>query len=234
MTARVGLIIPSSNRIVEDEMAHHYPQGVSVHITRMRMTGIHKKPLAETTDRIADAAGALADARCEAITFHCTANSTDAGPEGERMILEAMTRGGARRASSTATAIRRALAALQARNVVLVTPYTQAATDHEAEYLENIGARVLTAKGHDLGTADDYLAAPTSFWVEQTLAARHPEADVYFVSCAAIRAFGAVEELEQTLARPVITSNQAVIWDQLHSLGFDGSNACPSRLMACR
>ena len=39
MTARVGLIIPSSNRMVEDEMVHAFPAGVRPHVTRLRMTG---------------------------------------------------------------------------------------------------------------------------------------------------------------------------------------------------
>ncbi len=121
---------------------------------------------------------------------------------------------------------------LRAKKLVLVTPYSQAVTDHEAEYLEEIGSEVLCAKGYDLGTADDYLAAPTSFWIEQTLAERNNQADVYFVSCAAIRALGAIDELERRLDRPVITSNQAVIWDQMQALGIDGSRACPGRLMS--
>ena len=40
MTARVGLIIPSSNRMVEQEMAPAFPPGVVAHVTRLRMTGV--------------------------------------------------------------------------------------------------------------------------------------------------------------------------------------------------
>ena len=39
MTMRVGLIIPSSNRMVEQEMVPAYPEGVCAHVTRLRMTG---------------------------------------------------------------------------------------------------------------------------------------------------------------------------------------------------
>ena len=39
MNARVGLIIPSSNRMVEQEMVRAFPDGVHPHITRLRMTG---------------------------------------------------------------------------------------------------------------------------------------------------------------------------------------------------
>ena len=42
MTARIGLIIPSSNRMVEEEMVRHVPPGVTAHVARLRMTGAHR------------------------------------------------------------------------------------------------------------------------------------------------------------------------------------------------
>ena len=45
MTARIGLIIPSSNRMVEQEMVRHVPPGVQAHVARLRMTGAHHMSL---------------------------------------------------------------------------------------------------------------------------------------------------------------------------------------------
>ena len=47
MTARIGLIIPSSNRMVEHEMVPAFPAGVQAHVTRLRMTGGNRMPLSE-------------------------------------------------------------------------------------------------------------------------------------------------------------------------------------------
>ena len=138
---------------------------------------------------------------------------------------------GAKKASSTATAIRQALDKLNARRIVLVTPYSQAVTDHEALFFDAIGIEVLGAIGHSLKDSDAYCSTPPSFWLESTLAARHPDADLYFVSCANISAFSVIEELERRLGRPVISSNQVVVWDQLSRLGLDGRGSCPGRLL---
>lgn len=234
---RVGLIIPSSNRMVEQEMAHHYPPGVVVHVDRLRMTGARKVPLAELMPRITEATGALVDARCEVVTFHCTANSTDEGADGERRILDAMTKAGGQRVSSTATAIRRALDGLQSKRMVLITPYSQAVTDHEAEFFKAIGIEVLAAVGHGLNGSDAYCSTPPSYWLEHTLNVRHPEADIYFLSCANISAFDVIAELEHKLERPVISSNQAVVWDQIAKQGLGlavgARGECPGRLLAC-
>ena len=49
-------------------------------------------------------------------------------------------------------------------------------------------------------------------WVD--LARKHQceEADAYFISCTAVRSAEVIEEIEALVGRPVITSNQAMVW----------------------
>jgi maleate isomerase len=230
MTARVGCIIPSSNRMVEQEMIAAFPPGVQPHVTRLRMTGPNRGPLAAVLPRIEEATRALTDARCEVVAFHCTANSMEEGRDGEDRILSCVKAAGAPHATTTATAIRRAFDALGARRIVLVTPYDQRTTDHEAEFLHEAGYQVLHAKGFALDGSDAYCAAPPAFWRDRVREAARPDADVYLVSCANISVFGAIVELERELDRPVVTSNQAVVWDCLSRLGWPDRGGCPGRL----
>ena len=160
MSARVGLIIPSSNRMVEQEMVHAFPDGVHPHITRLRMTGPNRMGHDQLIPRVEEATRSLADAKCDVVAFHCTANSMEEGQDGEARILAAVAGSGARHATTTATAIRRALDALGARKIVLVTPYSQAVTDHEAEFLNDAGYEVIYAKGYELAGSDAYCATP--------------------------------------------------------------------------
>jgi maleate isomerase len=164
------------------------------------------------------------------VAFHCTANSMQEGLGGEERILVAMTRAGAPQATTTATAVRRAFDALGARKVVLITPYDQRTTDHEAEFLHEAGYQVLQATGFALNGSDAYCATPPAFWRERVLEAARRDAEVYFVSCANISVFGVIEELEQRLGRPVVTSNQAVVWDCVCRLGACGQGSCPGSL----
>lgn len=232
MSARVGLIIPSSNRMVEQEMVHAFPEGVTPHVTRLRMTGPNRMDHDQLMPRVEEAARSLADAKCDVVAFHCTANSMEEGQGGEARILAAVKGSGARHATTTATAIRRALDALGARKIVLVTPYSQAVTDHEAEFLNDAGYDVVYAKGYALAGSDAYCATPPDVWRERALAAARPDADVYFLSCANISVFGIIEDVEARLGKPVITSNQTVIWDALVRLGWQDRRGCPGRLFA--
>ena len=219
MTTRVGLIIPSSNRMVEQEMVPAFAPGVQAHVTRLRMTGANHCALDRLLPRIEEAGRALVDARCEVVAFHCTANSMEAGTAGERQILAALARAGAPRATTTITAVQRALDSLAARRIVLITPYGEATTEHEAQFLRQAGYDVLSAAGYALAGSDAYCATPAQFWRERAIERSHPDADAHFISCANICVFGVIEELEARLGRAVVTSNQAVIWDALRLLG---------------
>ena len=230
MVTRIGLIIPSSNRMVEQEMVHAYPKGVVAHVARLRMTGPHHVGLERLMPRIVDAAGALSDAKCEVVTFHCTVSSMEEGPEGEQRVLDAITQGGAKQARTTATAIRAALEALKAKRIAFITPYDAHKTDDEAKFLAAIGYEVVFHKGYDMPGSDQYCATPSSFWREKLLEARHPDADDYFISCANVSTFPVLDELEQKLGKPVISSNQAVVWDGLRRVGWSDTAGCPGSL----
>jgi len=232
VTARVGLIIPSSNRMVEQDMVGHFPAGVHAHVMRLRMTGPHHVSLTQLLPCIDEATRTLMDAKCGVVTFHCTAASMEAGLDGEAQALAAVKRAGAPHASTTATAIRRAFAALGARRIVLVTPYNARTTEDEAAFLRSAGCDVLHAVGHDLGGSDAFCGAPARFWFDRTVEAARREADAYLISCANISVFAIIEELEQRLDRPVVTSNQAVLWDALDRLGWRDASGCPGRLFA--
>jgi maleate isomerase len=230
MTARVGLIIPSSNRMVEQEMIGAFPDGVAAHVTRLRMTGANHLAFGELLPRIEEATRALADARCDVVAFHCTANSMEGGRDGEQQILSTLAHAGAKRATTTITAIQRALDALDARRIVLITPYSVETTEHEAAFLRGCGYEVLHARGFALAGSDAYCATPPQFWRDRALEAAHPDADACLISCANISVFGVIDELEERLARPIVTSNQAVIWDALRLLGWRETRGCPGRL----
>jgi len=230
MPARIGLIIPSSNRMVEQEMVRHTPPGVTAHVMRLRMTGAHHVALDELLPRVEQTTAMLTDARCDVVAFHCTANSMAEGPAGEAKLLGAVRRAGAPLATTTATAIRHAFEVLGARRIVLLTPYSARTTAEEAEFLHAAGYEVIHARGFALKGSDEYCATPPQFWCDRAIEAAHPDADAYLLSCANISVFPVIEEIESCLGRPVVTSNQVVIWDALSLLGITDRRNCHGRL----
>lgn len=58
-----------------------------------------------------------------------------------------------------------------------------------------------------------------------------PEADALFISCGALRSIDIVDTLEAELGKPVICSNQAMMWDMLRLAGIDDKIDGYGRLM---
>src|SRR3954464_13142948 len=93
---RIGLIIPSSNRMTEAQFHRYAPAGIGIHVARVQMTGRHKKPIAALLDDVGRAASALGDARCDPVVFHCTGTSMAEGQEGETALVRRGRQGGGR------------------------------------------------------------------------------------------------------------------------------------------
>ena len=216
MTARIGLIIPSSNRMVEQEMVRHVPPGVTAHIMRLRMTGAYNVPPDQLLPRVKEAAGTLVDARCDVIAFHCTANSMADGMEGEAKLLAAVKSAGAPHATTTATAIRRAFDALGAHRIVLLTPYSAHTTEEEAEFLHKAGYEVIYAHGFAFKGSDEYCATPPQFWRDRALEAQRPNADAYnnlgYTYILMHRFPEAISALQEALK---LNSRESMIWGNL-------------------
>lgn len=49
----------------------------------------------------------------------------------------------------------------------------------------------------------------------------HGDADGVFISCTNYRTFEIIEQLEDDLDKPVVTSNQATLWDAMRNAGVD-------------
>lgn len=211
-------------------MIHFYPKDVVAHVTRLRMTGPHAKPLDDLVGEIGMAAAALADAKCSVVTFHCTVTSMSDGPLGERKILDALKTAGALLSATTSTAVHAAFEACNAQRIALVTPYNARKTEEEVAFIESIGYRVVSAKGYDLANSDAYCATPSAVWRARLLDAARPDADAYFLSCANIRCIGEVAGIETVLGKPVLTSNLAVIWDGLRLIGKSWDGDAPGSL----
>ncbi|EUC18757.1 maleate cis-trans isomerase family protein [Paraburkholderia hospita] len=227
---RIGLIVPSANVAAEPEIAAMLPPGVALYTTRLKLTGSSAADIQGMAARAGEGAELLADAEVDVIAFHCTAASAwspNADQELTAMLIE---RSGLR-ATTTATALLNALDALEARSIVLVSPYVEEINAREIAFLRGRGISVLDQ--HGLGIADPHLMnrVDPQTWISLVEKHAHPDADAYFISCAAIRAAGVIETLEKRLGKPVVTSNQVIAWQSLRGIGIKTSVKRFGRLM---
>lgn len=216
--ARIGLIIPSSNRMTEAQFHRYAPAGIGVHVARAQMTGRHRKPIAQLLDEVGRAASALGDARCNPVVFHCTGTSMAEGLEGEKALVARAARESGAECFSVAQAILEALNALTMRRVVLFSPYPQATNDHEKEFLAEHGVEVVRDIALNVGLSDDYIRVPVTRWIECARETARVPADGFFLSCTNTTQIEAIDAIERESGRPCVNSNQAVLWSCLRRI----------------
>ncbi len=207
--ARIGMIIPSVNSMTEPQFNHFAPPGLAVHVARARVAGAWKRPLAAMADEIATSARLLSDVAPDLIVFHCTDTSMTQGPQGEGRILDIVRDATGIEAVATSRLVLEALQALGLRRLVLLSPYKS--NQAVIGYLQATGFAVV----HDVALALEplqFAAVTPREWTE--LARKHdrPDADGIFLSCTNTTQIEAIADIERVLGKPVVNSNQAVLW----------------------
>jgi maleate isomerase len=227
--ARIGLIIPSSNRLTEPQFHRYAPPAVDTHVTRLRMTGKFRKPLSELKRSLVEASEALSDVKPRIIVFHCTANSMENGLAHEAAIVEIIQQASGCPTLTTAQAITQAFDHFDIKKLVLISPYVKATNEHEVQYLKEAGYTVVHELGLGLRT-HGYSAVTPEEWKNIVKENARADADGYFLSCTNTRMIEAIPEIEREMDKPVVSSNQATLWACLKRLGIAHSDKKLGRL----
>ena len=213
--ARIGLIIPSLNSVIEPEFNTMKPDGVSVHATRVLLVDgtIHGlKKMAEGTE---EAARLLATARA----YGCTTGSLLQGVGYDQELVSRIEKITAVPATTTSTAVLRAFRELGVSKVAIATPYSDELNELEKRFFEAHGIKVVNMKGADMH-GEDIKRAPPETTYKLACDVNTPEADAIFISCTGFKSITVIEKLEEDLQKYVFSSNTATMWDVLKRLGI--------------
>ena len=176
-------------------------------------------------DEIAHAANTLADAKPDLIVFHCTGTSMKEGTDGEKRILDVIRKTTGVEALSTSRLVADALHALGIKKVILLTPYQSNA--EIVNYLAEPASPWCEDVALKLKTAALFEAVTPQRWLELAQENDWPEADGVFLSCTNTTQIEAVEAIERALGKPVVNSNQAVLWGCVGRLGAKLGKVAP-------
>ena len=234
--ARVGMIVPSLNTIAEDDFRLFCPPEVRYHVHRIRLRKeggrVTRESLARAHLEAIEEAGMLKDMSPDAVVFNCTGASVSCGPLGDQALADRMTRELGLPATNTMVAIKQALAALGLRSLVHVCPFADQFSTDERLSLEASGLTVLKSVGLNFVDAKEAALMTPARLAEIACGHMLPEADGLLLSCANVRAAEAAEAIEQRLGKPVVTSNQAVLWAVLRLVGHTAVRAAFEALLA--
>ena len=219
--AKIGYVLLATEQTIQDDVMRLRPEGVGVHIARAPIPdSITNATLAAQADELAAAAATLLpDGSLDVVCYACTSGSLVIGEE--RVNAELAKGAPGAKPTSLIAGVIRALRELGARRIAVATPYLDEINEREKLYLESSGFEVAAIRGMNLEKDSDMVRVAPEFILDYAIAADRPDADALFVSCGALRSLDVVDEIERRLGKPVVVSNQAMIWDTLRLAGID-------------
>lgn len=220
--AHLGFVVLADEHTVESDCFRLAPDGVGVFFARQPV-GAGNDAVTELASLEAGIESAssmlLPSGDLDVACYTCNCATTIIG---ERNIVSAMRRGRQSTASTTVmTNVVRGLRALGARRIVVGTPYQDTVNNHVLSFLQNSGFEVLDLQGLNLTTDDEMRRVDPAFLKQFGARLDQDDADAVFLCCGAIRTLDIVDELERDIGKPVVVSNQAMMWDCLRLAGVD-------------
>lgn len=217
----IGILVPSSNTIIESDARLLFPSSIAAHFARMKITRDDAEQLSRLLDLAPAAAELLADAAVEAIAFACTTGSLYGGPGYDARIIAAIQDATGISATTTATAVINSLRSAAAQRIALVTPYEPWLNEIVARFLEDNGLKVTARYG--FGISDPLETAKVA---PQEIAAvverlSSSGVDAVLIACTAFRGVEASALLDDSLGIPIVSSNQATCRQLEQIIGAD-------------
>lgn len=219
--AKLGFVLLSSEQTVESDMMRWAPDGVGIHFTRATNPDqITAETLGAMIDSLAPAAAVLApNANLDVICYACTSGSVVMGEDAVCQQLQAGYP--AARPTTLVSGVFAALDALQAKRIVVGTPYLDEINTIEADYMTAKGYDIVDLQGLNITNDSDMVKVTPDYLRDFAISLDWPEADAIFISCGALRTIDVIEEIEQATGKPCVTSNQAMLWHCLRLAGID-------------
>ncbi len=223
MGKRIGLIVPSSNTVMEVDFYRNLPQDVTLHTARMYLFDTTVKGEEEMLDmHFPKALYDLATVEPDVIVFGCTSAGALRGNEYDAELCRTIERVGKGKSVSVIQSVRKHAMELGLQRLLVLTPYIKDLNDRIASSLKAQGTEVVGIYGlgidhnHSIGLVEP--KDIVSFALDK--ASRHEgEYDGIFLSCTNFRAMDVYQEIEDKLGCPVMTSNQAAFEATIKQLG---------------
>jgi maleate isomerase len=230
--ANIGLVVLASDQTIEHEYRRlvNLP-GVAVYQSRIANTNvISQVNLRAMEARITESVDLLLPGLpMDVVGYGCTSASIVIGEEKVLGLMKAARPES--RCTTPVTAARAALAALEMKNIALLTPYTDDINDNIRAYLERCGIGVPVMGSFNV--EDDREACriePAAIRDAAIELGRHDSVDGVFVSCTSLRVADVIQDIEDSLEKPATASNHAMAWHSLRLAGIDDTRPGYGRL----
>lgn len=219
---RIGLMLPYDNAVIEPEFARTLPFGVSAHVVRTTKTD--RVELAEESLALAPT---MMHLRASIALYACNASSFIKGRTWHDAFLQRFQTAAGIPAESANSALLKLAAHRNIRRLAVVTPYPQWLLEPLGKFMTDSGFDVVNIVGLGLEPPDINALGPEHSY-RFAKQANVANAEGIVIVATNFRTLEVLTLLEQELRKPVMSSNQALIWIAGRMLGVPPNGGTPA------
>lgn len=235
---KIGVLVPYTNTNLEPDMVLMRPEGCSLHFERLGDYDIDAIPGADQMARlgasdVTETLRLISGVRPKAVLYGCTSATLTHGTGFDRDLAERIK---ARSGAVSLTAAGSVVAAIRALGVTKIgfsSPYVGEINDQAVAFLADAGIETVARAdiGRELGNYGQGELTPEEVF-DLAMRVHLPGVEAIVLSCTDMRSVEAVERIEAATGKPVVTSNQAMVFALCRALGLPRPNGAPGRLFA--
>ena len=228
--AKIGVLVPFTNVNLEPDMQLLCPEGCTVHFERLGGYDVDKIPGAEQmsglgSSNLDDTLRLISGVRPKAILYGCTSATLTHGVEFDRSLADSIAKTCGSISITAAGALVNALTTLGATQIGFSSPYIGEVNRLAIEFLasENIKTVSQFEIEAELDNYGQGELKPEEVF-ELAIKADQPDVEAIVLSCTDMRSVEAIADIEQATGKPVVTSNQAMIFELCQKLKLPKPN----------
>ena len=221
LNPKVGLIALSTDQTIEGDfnnICKNLP--LEIFINRIHnQNPLTKENLLKMEDDLESVTNKiLPNEKINTIAYGCTSGTIAIGEDKvkEKILL-------AKPGCYVTTPVTSAIKAFQQMNIkkiALFTPYPDAVNKTILGYFTKKNIEVSSFASLNLNLDSEFANVDPDYILEISSKLETKNADALFISCTALPVLNILDKLEKKIQKPVLSSNQTLIWDTIRSIGY--------------
>ena len=221
---RIGLIALATDFMIErDFISVIKNKDIDFFVNRIEcFNPLTKENLIKMSEKVTEVTyNILPNEDIDCIVYGCTSGTIAAGYESiEKKVKAAKPKA---ELSTPSSAAIKALRKLEVKKLAIFTPYSKKLNDEVVSYFSNLGFEITSNSYLDIEADYDIGKVKQEFLYNVLSKIEMNNADALFISCTALPVLNIIDKLEKKLNKPVLSSNQTLIWETLEIIGKNNS-----------
>ena len=221
---RIGLLALSTDLTIERDfqsICHSLPINLFVNrihnenpLTKENLLKMYDQ-LESITEKI------LPGEKINTVAYGCTSGTIAIGEDKVKEKIQ-LAKPGCYVTTPITSAIK-AFNQMNIKKISVFTPYPESVNETIFRYFSKKNIKIISFSTFNLDLDVDIARVDPKYLSETLTKINVNDADALFVSCTALPALEIIEEVEKKINKPVLSSNQTLIWDSIRSVGYKPS-----------